>query len=162
MGSSVLNSIFILSETFMYTKTHVYVNKYPYSELLAPTIILRQHVFLYSENHQPPNTKLVRATSHDGLKLMPEQFWSFIMFLCSQLRRRRRHIGLVLSVRPPSICPSVCYTCTRSRTVRERILKLGLWDEYENLDDPYLIFLSIGFVTAELLPFSKFFILITL
>ena len=28
--------------------------------------------------------------------------------------------------------PSVCYTCTWSRTVRDRILKFGMWDEYEN------------------------------
>ena len=63
MGSSALNSNFILSETFMYTKTPVYVKKYPFSELLAPTIILRQHMFLYSVNRQRPNTKLVRATS---------------------------------------------------------------------------------------------------
>ena len=28
--------------------------------------------------------------------------------------------------------PSVCYTCTRSRTVRDRILKFGLCDEYGN------------------------------
>ena len=40
----------------MYTKTPVYVKKYPSSELLAPTIILRHHMFLYSENRQRPNT----------------------------------------------------------------------------------------------------------
>ena len=28
-----------------------------------------------------------------------------------------------------SVCP---YTCTRSRTVRDRILKFGMWVEYEN------------------------------
>ena len=37
----------------MYTKSPVYVKKYPSAELLAPTIILRQHMFLYSENRQP-------------------------------------------------------------------------------------------------------------
>ena len=31
----------------------------------------------------------------------------------------------------PSVRPSVCNTCTRSRTVRDRILKFGMWDEYE-------------------------------
>ena len=31
-----------------------------------------------------------------------------------------------------SVHPSVCYTCTRSGTVRDRILKFGMWDEYEN------------------------------
>ena len=35
----------------------------------------------------------------------------------------RGHIGLGLSVR---------YACTRSRTVRDRILKFCVWDEYEN------------------------------
>ena len=28
--------------------------------------------------------------------------------------------------------PSVCYTCTRPRSVRDRILKFGRYDEYEN------------------------------
>ena len=32
----------------------------------------------------------------------------------------------------PSVDLSVRYTCTRSRTVRDRILKVGMCDEYEN------------------------------
>ena len=32
----------------------------------------------------------------------------------------------------PSVRPSVSYACTWSRTVRKRILKFGMWDEYEN------------------------------
>ena len=75
-------------------------------------------------------------------------------------KKLSRHIGLDLSVRP-SICPSDRYACTRSRTVRDRILKFGMWDEYEK-GDPYFFFLSIGFVIAELLPFSKFFTFIIL
>ena len=31
-----------------------------------------------------------------------------------------------------SVRPSVRYTCTRSRTARDRILKFGMWVEYEN------------------------------
>ena len=38
------------------------------------------------------------------------------------------------------VCPPVCYTCTRSRTVRDRILKFGMQDEYENQEDPYFCF----------------------
>ena len=64
----------------------------------------------------------------------------------------RKHINLGLS-----ICPSIRYTCTRSRTVRDRTLKFGMWVEYDNYGDPYF-FLSNRFVIAELLPFSKFFI----
>ena len=32
----------------------------------------------------------------------------------------------------PFVRASVRYTCTRSRTVRDRILKFGMWVEYEN------------------------------
>ena len=34
------------------------------------------------------------------------------------------------SVRP-SVRPSIRYTCIRSGTLRDRILKFGMWDEYE-------------------------------
>ena len=53
------------------------------------------------------------------------------VFMPPTSKKLRRHIGLGLSVRL-SVHPSVCYTCTRSRTVRDRILKLGMQDEYEN------------------------------
>ena len=43
----------------------------------------------------------------------------------------RRHIGLGLFIRP-SVCASVRYAFTRSRTVRDRVLKFDMWDEYEN------------------------------
>ena len=56
-------------------------------------------------------------------------------------KKLRWHIGLGPSV-PMSVHlsvtlalglrPSVSYACTRSRTVRNRILKFGMWDEYEN------------------------------
>ena len=49
-------------------------------------------------------------------------------------KKLRRHIGLGLSVRP-----SIRYACTRSRTVRDRILKFGMCDEYENKGDPYFL-----------------------
>ena len=45
------------------------------------------------------------------------------IFMPPTSKKLRRHIGLGLSVR---------YVCTRSRTVRERILNFGMWDEYEN------------------------------
>ena len=32
----------------------------------------------------------------------------------------------------PSVCPFVCYACTRSRADRDRFLKFGMWEEYEN------------------------------
>ena len=48
-------------------------------------------------------------------------------FLSNQLLSIFMHIGLGLSVRL-----SVCYTCTWSRTVRDRILKFGMWDVYKN------------------------------
>ena len=70
IGSSALNSNFILSETFMYTKTPVYVKKYPSSELLAPTIILRQHMFLYSENRQPPIRNRAMLPNTNSIALM--------------------------------------------------------------------------------------------
>ena len=38
----------------------------------------------------------------------------------------RRSLGGILVWACPSVCPSVCYTCTRSRTVRDRILKFGM------------------------------------
>ena len=50
----------------------------------------------------------------------------------------------------------VRYACTRSRTVRGRILKFGMGDEYENYEDPYFL-MSIEFIIAGLLPFSFFF-----
>ena len=34
-----------------------------------------------------------------------------------------------------SVRLSVRYTCTRSRTARDRILKFGMWVEYENKGD---------------------------
>ena len=37
----------------------------------------------------------------------------------------------------PSVCLSVCYAYTVSRTVRDRILKVGMWDKYENKGDLY-------------------------
>ena len=46
-----------------------------------------------------------------------------IRFVIAELLPFSTYIGLGLSVR---------YVCTRSRTVRERILKFGMWDEYEN------------------------------
>ena len=49
----------------------------------------------------------------------------------------------------PSVCLSLCYACTLSITVRDRILKFGVWDEYEKLEDPYF-FSSGGFFVAEL------------
>ena len=45
------------------------------------------------------------------------------------LKKLRRHIGMGLSVRPR---PSVPHACTRLRTVRDRNLKFGMCDEYEN------------------------------
>ena len=63
----------------MYTKTPVYVKKYPSSELLAPTIILRQHMFLYSENRQRPNTN--RA-------MLPYVFYKFSMVLLVDSRKK--------------------------------------------------------------------------
>ena len=65
-----------------------------------------------------------------------------IFFSCPSLRR---HIGLGLSV-CPSFCPSVFYTCTRSSTVRDRILKFGMWDEYENEEDPYFFLVDLIFI----------------
>ena len=59
----------------------------------------------------------------------PFQFVSLVMPPTS--KKLRRHIGLGLSI-CPSVCPSVRYTCTRSRTARDRILKFGMWVEYEN------------------------------
>ena len=44
-------------------------------------------------------------------------------FLCPQLRRS---LGGILVWACLSVRPSVCYTCTRSRTVRDRILKFGM------------------------------------
>ena len=41
------------------------------------------------------------------------------------------HLSVCLSIRP-SVYPSVRYTCTRSRTARDRILKFGMWVEHEN------------------------------
>ena len=70
----------------------------------------------------------------------------------------RRSLEGILVWACPSVRPSVHYTCTLSRTVRDRTLKFGMWVEYENYGDPYFFFLSIRFVIAELLPFSKFFI----
>ena len=41
------------------------------------------------------------------------------------------HISLGLSVLL-SIRPSLRYACPRSRNIRDKILKFGMWDEYEN------------------------------
>ena len=38
----------------------------------------------------------------------------------------QRSLGGILVWACPSVCPSVCYTCTRSRTDRDRILKFGM------------------------------------
>ena len=46
-------------------------------------------------------------------------------------KKSRRHIGLCLLVRP-SVCASVRYACTRSRTVRDRLLNFDMWEEYKN------------------------------
>ena len=43
---------------------------------------------------------------------------------------------------PVCECVDACvlYTCTRSRTVRDRNLKLGMWEEDEKLEDLYFLF----------------------
>ena len=61
-----------------------------------------------------------------GFKEVEESYWFGPVCLSSRL----------------SVHPSVCYACTRSRTVRDRILRT------------HIFFLSIGFFIAELYPFS--------
>ena len=52
----------------------------------------------------------------------------------------------------PSVRPSVGYACTRSRIVTDRILKFGM---SMKIKKKYIFVLSIGFVIAELKPFSS-------
>ena len=46
-------------------------------------------------------------------------------------KKLMRHISLGLPI-CLSVRPSVRYTCTRSRTIRDKTLKFGMWVEYEN------------------------------
>ena len=45
-------------------------------------------------------------------------------------KKLRRHVSL--GPVHLSVHPSVHYTCTRSRTIRDNTLKFGMWVEYEN------------------------------
>ena len=56
----------------------------------------------------------------------------------------------------PSVRQSVCYACTLSRTNRDRILKFGMWDEFENQEDPYLFSCSLVLSLQSYCPFQRF------
>ena len=67
---------------------------------------------------------ICKSFSDSIIRVMPV-YHASIIFMPKTSKKFGRHIGLGLSVRP-SVRPSVCYTCTRSRTVRDRILKFGM------------------------------------
>ena len=75
-----------------------------------------------------------------------------LIFMPPTSKKMRRHIGLGLSDRP-----SVHYACTWSKTVRDRTLKFGMWDEYENLEDPYIFSCPSDLRLQSYCPFFYFF-----
>ena len=103
------------------TTDHGYPISSPMSLWLKRFFILFIEVIAFRKKHY---VGVIMFHKHESLVIPPTS------------KKLRRHIGLGLSV-CLSVRPSVSYACIRSNTVRDRILKFGMWDEYENEGDLY-------------------------